>query len=444
MPTPVPLSETATALVTALILLVPLAGAGLALINAGLGRSRSAAHAMMASLCIMAVAALAYFMCGFAWQGFAGGPGHAFAVQGKEWNWIAGERLFFRGLDFTSSRASLTALLGMLSVSLAALIPLGSGADRWRLGAACASTAVFAGLTFPLFAHWVWGGGWLASLGANYGLGRGFVDAGGSSSIQAVGGLTALSIAWILGPRRGKYTLEGVPTAIPGHNSVLVLFACLLTLMGWMGLNSAGAILFTGAEPERVALIAINTTLAATSAALAAALITRRRFGKPDASLTANGWVGGLASSSAAGAFVAPAAAVVIGLVAGALVTLGVELFESRLGVDDPGGAISVHGVCGIWGVMAVGVFAHLPAGTLNGVAATSGGDSRQWLAQLAGIATLLGFVLPLSYTLNWLLNRVYPQRVAVGGERQGMDLYELGAGAYPEFLTHTDEFTQR
>jgi ammonium transporter, Amt family len=444
-PTSVPaLSETAVALSIVFILLVPLASAGLSLINAGLGRSRSAAHAMMASLSIMAVAALAYFVCGFAWQGLAGGPAHTFAIAGKEWNWIAAERLFFRGLDFNGSRASLAAWLGMLSVGLAALIPLGSGADRWRLSAACASTAILAGLTYPLFAHWVWGGGWLASLGANYGLGRGLVDAGGASSIQVVGGVTALAIAWILGPRRGKYTLEGIPTAIPGHNSVLVLFACLLALMGWVGLNAAGAILFTGAEAGRVALIAINTTLAATSAALTGAFITRQRFGKPDASLTANGWVGGLVASSAACAFVTPAASLAIGVGAGALVTLAVELFESRLGIDDPGGAISVHGVCGIWGVMAVGVFAQFPAGTLNRIAATSGGDSRQWLAQLVGVATLLGFVLPLSYGFNWLLNRFYPQRVALEGERQGMDLYELGAGAYPEFLTHTDEFTQR
>ncbi|HKS95118.1 MAG TPA: ammonium transporter [Terriglobia bacterium] len=436
MPVP-PLSETTTALAMVLILLVPLAGAGLALINTGLGRSRSAAHAMMTALSMMAVAVLAYFVCGFAWQGVAGGPAHTLALAGKEWNWIGGERLFLRGLDFSGSHASLVAWLGMMSVGLAALIPLGSGADRWRLGAACASTAFFAGLTYPVFAHWVWGGGWLASLGASYGMGRGFVDGGGSSTIQAVGGLTALAIAWILGPRRGKYTLEGIPTAIPGHNSILVLFACLLTLMGWMGLNAAGAILFTGAAPGRVALIAITTTLAAASAALAAALITRRRFGKPDASLTANGWVGGLAASSAACAFVTPAAAVIIGLIAGALVTLGVDLFESRLRVDDPGGAISVHGLCGIWGVVAVGVFAHFPPGS-------SGVDSHQWLAQLVGVATLLGFVLPLSYGLNWLLNRIYPQRVALEGERQGMDLYELGAGAYPEFITHADEFTQR
>jgi Amt family ammonium transporter len=304
------------------------------------------------------------------------------------------------------------------------------------------------GWTYPLFAHWVWGGGWLAQLGVNYGLGHGFVDAGGASSIQALGGLTALAIIWILGPRRGKYSLDGMPAAIPGHNAVFVLFGCLLALLGWLGLNCAGAILFTGTEPRRAALIAVNTTLAAASAALVVAVITRIRFGKPDASLSANGWVTGLVASSAACALVTPAAAVVIGLAAGALVTFAVEWFESRLAVDDPGGAISVHAVGGIWGVLALGLFAHFPNPALNAVSGplrgSAGGDSRQWLAQLVGVATLLGFVLPLTYGLNWLLNRFYPQRVAVEGERQGMDLFELGAGAYPEFITHTEPFTQR
>lgn len=443
MTPPVPaLSPTATALTIFFTLLVPLAAAGLALINAGLGRSRSAAHSMMASLTVLAVAALTYSVCGFAWQGFIGGPAHAITAGGKPWEWIGGGGFFLRGLKFDGSPASLAAWLGILSVGLAALIPLGAGADRWRLGASCASTALLAGWIYPLFAHWAWGGGWLAALGANFGLGHGFIDAGGSGSIQAVGGLTALAIAWILGPRRGKYTSEGMPTAIPGHNSVLVLFACLLVWLGWLGLNSAGAILYTGAEPGRVALIGINTTLGAAAAAAAAALITRKRFGKPDASLTANGWVGGLAASSAACAFVAPAEAVIIGIVAGALVTFSVEWVELRLKVDDPGGSISVHGLGGIWGVLAVGLLARFPASVAN-TSAPGGRDSGQWLAQVVGIATLVGFVLPLAYGLNWLLNRFYPQRVSPDGERQGMDLHELGAGAYPEFMTHTDEFTQ-
>jgi len=441
------LPEASTILCIFLIFLVPFAIAGLALINTGLGRSHSAAHTMLASLCIFAVAFGVYFICGFAWQGYIGMPAHTLMVSGKPWNWLGAQPFFLRGVELGGSTNSLAACLQMLSVAVAALIPLGAGIDRWRLSAICASTALLAGWTYPLFAHWVWGGGWLAQLGVNYGLGHGFVDAGGAGSIQVLGGLTALSIAWILGPRKGKFSQEGMPNAIPGHNAVLVLLGCLLALMGWLGLNSAGALLFAGGTPGGTVLIAINTILAAASAGLAAALITRSQFGRPDVSLTANGWVSGLVASSAVCAFVAPAAAVLIGLVGGALTTLSVEWFEMRTGVDDPGGAISVHGVSGLWGLLAVALFAHVPAGFLNVAGGPQGqgyGESGQWLAQIVGIATLLGFVFPLTYGLNRALDLICRHRVAPEGERQGLDLYELGAGAYPEFVTHTDEFTQR
>jgi Amt family ammonium transporter len=426
-------SEASTALCFVLILLVPFAGAGLSLINTGLGRSRSAAHAMTGSLIVIATAAVVYFVCGFSWQGLVGRPGHLLTIGDTGWNWIAAEPFFMRGLDLVVSPASLVVLLQVFSVGLAALIPLGAGADRWRLSASCASTALLAGWTYPLFAHWVWGGGWLAQLGANYGQGRGFVDTGGSSTIQVVGGLTALSIAWILGPRRGKYSANGMPAAIPAHNAVFVIFGCLLALVGWLGLNCAGSLLFFGTGVERVVLVALNTVLAAAAAGLTAAVITRLRFGKPDASLIANGWMGGLVASSAGCAFVKPAVAIIVGIVAGGLIIFAIEQLEFELKVDDPGGAISVHAVGGIWGVLAVGLFARLPS------------ENRgQLLAQIVGVAALIGFVLPMTYGLNWLLNRVYPQRVTADGERQGMDLHELGADSYPEFVTHTEEFIQR
>lgn len=411
------------------ILLIPFALAGLALINTGLGRSRSAAHVMMASLLVIAVAAFAYFACGFAWQGFVGGPSHALALGGNTWDWIGAGPFFLHSLDSKAtnvSTSSLIAWFGMLAAAIAAIVPLGSGGDRWRLGACCASTFLLAAWTFPLFAHWVWGGGWLAQLGAKYGLGRGFMDAGGTGAIQVVGGLTALSIAWILGPRRGKYAADGMTAAIPGHNAVYVLFGCFLALVGWLGLNSAGAILFAAAGESRVPLISINTLLAAGAAAATAALITRSRFGKPDASLSANGWVGGLVAGSAVCAFAAPVLALLTGLVAGGLVTFSVEWLETKAALDDPGGSISVHAVCGIWGLLAMGLFSRAPG---------------QGLAQVIGVGTLIGFVLPMTYVLNWILNRAFPQRVEPEGERQGMDLHELGAGAYPEFVTH-DEFT--
>jgi Amt family ammonium transporter len=238
-----------------------------------------------------------------------------------------------------------------------------------------------------------------------------------------------------------------MPSAIPGHHAILVLLGCFLALLGWLGLNSAGALLFAAVTPSGVVLIAINTLLAAGAAILVAVIITGIRFGRPDVSISANGWVGGLAASSAGCAFVNPIAALAIGAIAGALVTYSVEWFELRFGVDDPGGAVSVHAVCGIWGLLAVGIFARFPAPLANiggnfalGNAAS---NSSQWLAQIVAIATLIGFILPLSYGLNFALDRIWPQRVAPEGERQGLDLYELGGGAYPEFVTHSEEFGQ-
>lgn len=413
-----------------LILLVPLAGAGLALLNSGLGRCRSAAHVMLASLCVVGVSALAYVAVGFSWQGIVGQPSHSVLIAAKHWNWVAAQPFFLRSIPLDLSPTSLVVLLQFFSVGLAAIIPLSAGSDRWRLGAACASSALLAGWTYPLFADWVWGGGWLSQLGTNSGLGRGFVDGGGASTIQVVGGLTALSITWILGSRHGKFSSDGIPAAIPGHNAILVLAGCFAAWIGWIGLNSAGAILFAGVSLQKLVLISVNTTLCAVASGLTAALITRFRFGRPDASLTANGWIGGLVASSAAAAFLKPAAAILVGAIAGALVLGAIDLMEARLAIDDPGGAVSVHAVGGILGLMAVCI--------------STAQQSGQFLAQLAGVSTLLGFILPLTYGLNWVLNRFYPQRVNAEGERQGMDLYELGAGAYPEFVVHSEEFSQR
>jgi Amt family ammonium transporter len=432
----------AQALCAALILMIPLAAAGLALIHAGLGRSRSAAHALLGAVAAVSVAALVYFVCGWSWQGLAGGPAHTVTVAGKGWSWIGADPFFFRGLRLDSSRAALTAWWQIFAVGIAALIPLGAGSDRWRLGAICASTAILAGWTYPLFAHWVWGGGWLAQLGVYPGLGFGFLDAGGGAAIQAVGGLTALSIALILGPRQGKYDAEGMPAAIPGHNALVVVLAGFLAWLGWIGLNGSGSLLQLGGTAAGVARVAINTTLSAAAGLLAAAGITRTRFGRPDASLCVNGWTGGLVASSAACAFIEPAAAAVIGAIAGALVAFSVDWFDARLRVDDPAGSISVHAVGGLWGVMALGIFAHVPPGmVLNG---TSAGNPNQWLAQLAGAVTLLIVVLPMTYSLNWLLNRFSAQRVSAEGESDGLDLYELGAGAYPEFVTRREDFRPR
>lgn len=417
------MSDPQTLLCIVCLLIAPLACAGLALINTGLGRARSAAHTMTAALCAIAVSTCVYVVAGHSWQGFAGDAACRFFIGGKTWDWLGHESPFFGGLSFDGSPAFLAGWMGIVAVSLAGLIPLGAGSERWRLAAILVSTVVLAGWTFPLFAHWAWGGGWLAQLG--------FVDVGGSGTIHVVGGFTALSVAWLLGPRRGKFGYEGMPMAIPGHNAIYILFGCLLSLVGWTGLNAAGALLFANVQAGRLALIAVNTFLGAAAGGLGAAALTRVRFGKPDSSLTANGWVGGLVAVSATCAFLPPAAAIFIGLAGGALVAFCVEQFELRLDIDDPGGSISVHAVGGIWGLLAGGALARTNA-------------EGQFLAQAVGVATLLGFVLPLTFGVNWLVDRFVGLRVAPEAERQGMDLAELGAGAYPEFVTHTDDFMQR
>jgi Amt family ammonium transporter len=203
----------------------------------------------------------------------------------------------------------------------------------------------------------------------------------------------------------------------------------MLAWVGWLGLNSAGAMLYAGMPAERSVLVVINTTFSAAAAALTTAAVTRIRFHRPDASLIANGWMAGLVASSAGCATFKPATAILTGLVAGALVVFSVEFFEFTLKVDDPCGSISVHAVCGIWGLVAAGIFA---------------GGSGQLMAQIVGIATLLGFVFPMTYGLNWLLNKFVPFRVSPDGEGQGLDLHERGADAYPEFVVHADEFMQR
>ncbi|HTW60743.1 MAG TPA: hypothetical protein VMD55_02985 [Terracidiphilus sp.] len=424
-PVEVSLSETAVALTLVLLLLAPLSLAGLALITTGLGRSRSAAQALLGNLSIIAVAAIVFALVGSGLAGHLSGASHAMHVAGKPWNWTGADPLFLHGFTSAPAQTQLEFLFEFLAVALAALIPWGSGADRLRLAAGCAVSALLAALVFPLVAHWIWAGGWLAQLGVNFGLGAGFLDAGGAASVHALGGLSALALVWILGARRGKFPREGLSTAMPGHHVVYVLFGCSLCLVGWLAWNLAGAILWLNAPLTALPVNAVNTVLSASAALLATLAVTRFRFGKPDASMCANGWLAGLVASSACAALVTPGESLFVGLVAGIITPLLVEMLELALSIDDPSGAIAVHAVSGLWGLLAAGFFAP---------------QRGQLLAQLVGIAALLGLVFPALYLLFFLLNRFVPLRVDPDGERMGMDLHELGGGAYPEFVIHRDE----
>ena len=415
-------SDALFALTLGLLLLAPLAIAGVALLNTGLGRSRSAAQALLGCVTLVAVAAIAFAVVG---TSFAGGPGRAFTLSGKSWDWIGAGPMLLMHFNASQPQVQLDVLFEFLAVGLLAIIPWGSGADRLRLPAGCAIAAVLAGGIFPVVAHWTWGGGWLARLGANFGLGAGLLDGAGAASVHVVGGLSALAVVWIAGSRRDKFPREGLATAMPGHNAAYILFGCLLAQVGWLAWNMAGAILWLHVAPGGLAVIAINTVLCASAALVATFTVTRTRFGKPDASMCANGWLAGLVSSSACAAIVNPAEAILVGAIAGIAAPLLVELLELALSIDDPSGAISVHTAGGLWGLFAAGMFAP---------------QHGQMLAQLLGIATLLGFVFPLAYLLFAIVNRIIPFRVDPDGERLGMDLHELGGGAYPEFVIHRDE----
>jgi len=426
---PPAMSEGVFALVLALLLIAPLAIAGVALLNTGLGRSRSAAHALLGNLAVVAVAAMVFALIGAtltgSLPGASGSAGFSFHAAGKSWNWLGSGSFQLAGMGNAAPQAQLAVLFEFLSVAMAVLLPWGSGADRFRLAAGCATAVILSAIVFPLAAHWIWAGGWLASLGVNFSLGAGFLDMGGAATVHALGGLSALAVVWIAGPRRGKFPKEGLSTAMPGHNAAYVLFGCMLASVGWLAWNAAGAILWLRAPLAALPLTAINTLLSASAAIVATLILTRVRFGKPDASLCANGWLAGLVASSACAAIATPAETIFVGAVAGIFTPLLVELLELALSVDDPSGAVTVHGAAGLWGLFAAGLFAPQPG---------------QLLAQLVGIAALLGVILPLVYLLFALLNRVVPFRVDPDGERMGMDLHELGGGAYPEFVIHRDE----
>jgi Amt family ammonium transporter len=423
------------ALVLPCILLIPLASAGLALIHQGLGRSRSAAHSMLATLCTLAVAAIVFTLIGNPWTGYAGGPAHTLHIAGTPWNWIGNLPLLANPAapaNAADTFPALSLVLQVFAVGLAAIIPLSAGTDRWRLAPICLSTAGFSAFLYPLMAHWVWAAGWLSQLGANFHLAP-FQDFGGAAVIQAPGGLMALSVAWILGPRRGKYS-AGQATAIPGHNIVQVLFGCLIALVGFAALESAASLLFGNAQPEQIPAVILNAVLSASAGCVAAVLTTQIRYRKPDASLSANGWIAGLAAGSAGCQWISPAAAILIAAVAGVLTAYLVEILELRLLVDDPGGAISVHAASGLWGLIALGIFTTQPGPS----------HANHILGQLIGVATLVGLLLPLIHGANLLMNRFVPYRTDRDGDWQGMDIRELGSGAYPEFVIHADEFVPR
>jgi Amt family ammonium transporter len=270
--------------------------------------------------------------------------------------------------------------------------------------------------------------------------------------VHAVGGVTALAVAFIIGPRIGKFNRDGSSNAILGHDMSAVMIGCFILAFGWFGFNPGSTLGASGNGNLRIGSVAVNTMLAGCTGTLGALLYMWSLKGKPDASMTGNGLLAGLVAITAPSGFVSPINSCIIGLIAGVLVCISVAFVENKLKIDDPVGAISVHGANGLWGVLAVGLFADGTSnygGSWNGVAGSVTGlfygDASQLAAQLVGISTLLGFVFTFSFAMNWALEYFVGHRVSAESEIAGLDIPEMGQLGYPEFVFRAEpEFASR
>jgi ammonium transporter, Amt family len=420
--------------------------AGFAMAETGFTRAKNAGHTMAMNFMIYAIGMLGFWLCGFALQmGGSGGAAtiggggvlnHEFALHlfGHDFGLFGTKGFFLSGMTYDAAVYGIF-LFQMVFMDTTATIPTGSMAERWTFKSFVVYGFFISAIVYPLYANWVWGGGWLSTLGRNFGLGHGHVDFAGSSVVHMTGGVAALVGAMVLGPRIGKFT-NGKPNPMPGHHIPMAIVGCFILAFGWFGFN-AGSSLAGG--DLRIAVIAVNTMLAGGAAAFSSLLYMWWRFGKPDISMSANGLLAGLVAITAPCAFVNSVSAVFIGIIAGILVCVSVSFIERVLKIDDPVGAISVHGVNGAWGVFSLGLFADGTYGAgINGVAGPVRGlfygDASQLLAQCIGIFTNIVFVFAIMYVFFKVLNKITPLRVPAEQEIQGLDQFEVSVSAYPDF----------
>jgi Amt family ammonium transporter len=381
--------------------------AGFAMVETGFTRAKNAVNIIMKNMMDMSMGALSYWAIGFALM---------FGATTTGWFGTSG---FFLS-DYAANGDPWTLAFWMFQVvfaATAATIVSGAMAERTKFVAYLAYSAVIVGLIYPVFGSWAWGSlykgdGWLEGLG--------FIDFAGSTVVHSVGGWAALAGAIVIGPRIGKY-VDGKTKAIPGHNITLGALGVFILWFGWYGFNVGS----TTAASTDIALIAVNTTLAAAAGAVGAMLLSWVKFRKPEGTMTLNGALAGLVGITAGCANVLPGSAILIGLIAGIIVVLSVLFIDQVLKIDDPVGAISVHGVCGAWGTLAAGLF------NIEGVTAKIIG------VQLLGIGAAFLWVFPTSFILFKLIKATVGLRVSPEEEIDGLDIGEHGIEAYPDFQVH-------
>jgi ammonium transporter, Amt family len=353
------------------------------------------------------------------------------------WNLLAHSGFFLSGNAYDVSVLGFF-FFQLVFMDATATIPTGAMAERWKFSSFCVWGLFASMILYPVYGNWVWGGGWLSQIGAlGPKWGHGAVDFAGSGVVHAMGGVAAFWGAKILGPRIGKFDKDGKPRAIPGHHLPMAMLGTFVLLVGWMGFN--GGSTFAGTD-LRFTVVIVNTIIASAFGCLAGMLVMWRKFGKPDPSMTANGLLAGLVAITAPCAFVAPWAAAAIGTVAGILVVYVVIWVENIAKVDDPVGAVAVHGANGLWGLLAVGLFADGSyGGNLNGVAGNVKGlfygDGGQLAAQALDAVTLIIFCSVMTIVFFSILKRTIGMRSTEEAEIAGLDIPEMGALAYPDFL---------
>jgi len=429
--------------------------AGFALLTCGLVRKKNAAHLMMLNFAAYVFAFLAYYAIGYAFQfgavavnaspsniGGAQTLNH-FLIGSGQWGFLGGKGFFLTGPAYDASSNCLT-LFEVVFMETAGYIIVGAICERITFWAFLLCELFIGGLLYPISGCWVWGGGWLSQLGSSMHLGHGYVDFAGSSVVHSVGGFCAMALAIILGPRLGKFGADGKPRAFPASNIVFVVTGTFVLLFGWMGFNPGSTL---GATDLRIAVVAVNTNLSAVAGSAAAMLLWYRLFGKPDITMACNGMLAGLVAITAPCAFVSPTASVIIGVVAGVVVCLGVLFNERILKIDDPCGAISVHGYCGWLGAVALGIFADGTYGAgWNGVGAAAylgktgqgvtgllHGDWSQFVVQLGGATLLAIYAFGATYVVFKAVNAGRSMRVSKKVELEGLDVPEFGMLGYPE-----------
>ncbi len=416
---------------------------GFAMVETGLCRGKNAAHTMTMNFMVFLVGAIGYFLVGFAIQ-FGGSGGTVNLGSGGSvldvmlsipgLGGIMGLKGFALGGTYDAGIYALF-FFQMVFMDTTVTIPTGAMAERVKYSAMVITSFFISMFLYPFFGNWVWGGGWLATLGKNFGLGHGVVDFAGSAVVHSMGGMLALSGAIVLGPRIGKFKKDGSSRAMPGHNIPMAIIGTIILFFCWFAFNAGSTL---NASDFRLAVVATNTMIAGAVGGLVAMFYMWIKYGKPDPSMTANGALAGLVAITAPCAFVNGISAFIIGFIAAILVCVAVPFVENKLKLDDPVGAISVHCVNGLWGVIAVGLFADGSYGDgVNGVAGgVKGlffGDGSQMVAQLIAVVVLFVWGFGVSFLFFKLLDKVWGLRVKPEDELEGLDVPEMGVLAYPD-----------